>query len=154
MDPLAISMAIMAVLQATNDIISICHHYRAAVKGAPWALDLVTTEVRGLRSVVESLEHLAFPLNDAESQLPRLRLLCEPRNGTGEPGLLDMCLVELTKLTKKLTPPTWAERAGPRVMALTQALKWPLHESDTTKTLETIGRFRGLLNLALNADQT
>lgn len=159
MDPLSISVSIIAVLQAANAVISICYDYRAAVKDSSWELPRVTEEVKSLRSVLETLESLAFNATsgndpDAGSRLPTLQLLCRARTGNNEGGLLAMCLEELNNLEKRLAPPKWAGPVGSKKMALAQALRWPLKESDTKKALESLGRFRDMLTLALTADQT
>jgi hypothetical protein len=157
MDGLSVAASIIAVLQAANAVVSVCYDYRAAVKDSSWELPRVTEEVKGLRNVLETLESLASDLekpgSDAKSRLPTLQLLCKPKTGN-EGGLLAMCLEELNNLKKKLAPPKWAGSAGSKRLAVTQALRWPLKESETNKTLESIGRFRDMLTLALTADQT
>jgi hypothetical protein len=155
MDPLSITASIIAVLQATNAVISVCYDYSSAVRNSSWELPRVTEEVRSLRNVLESLEQLAKKAEGAdpaaETQLLTLKLLCE--SGVG-PGPLASCLQELERLKNKLSPPDWAGRDGSKRRAFIQALGWPLKEGDTRKTLENLGRFKTTLNLAMTADQT
>ncbi|KAI0112386.1 hypothetical protein GGR51DRAFT_546978 [Nemania sp. FL0031] len=157
MDPLSLSASIIAVLQATNAVISFCYNYRAAAKSASWELPRVIEQVKSLRNVLETLEGLTSDTKgtdpDAVSRLQTLQQLCKPKTGN-EGGLLAMCLEELHSLQKKLAPPGWAGPVGSKRMALVQALKWPLKESDTKKTLDNIGRYRDTLSLALMTDQT
>jgi hypothetical protein len=157
MDPLSISVSIITVLQATNSVISFCYNYHAAIKNSSWELPRVLELVKSLRHVLETLESRASGVKstdpDAVSRLQNLELLCRPKTGN-EGGLLAMCLEELDSLQKKLAPPGWAGPLGSKRMALTQALRWPLKESDTKKMLENIGRFRDTLALALTTDQT
>ena len=152
MDPLSITTSIIAVLQATNAVISVCYDYSTAVKDSSWELPRVTEEVKSLRNVLEALEQLAKKAESADqsakTQLPTLRLLCEP-----DVGPLVMCLAEMEALEKKLTPPSWSGRVGSKRRALVQALSWPLREGDTKKILENIGRFKVTLNLAMTVDQ-
>ncbi|KAI0379596.1 hypothetical protein F5Y04DRAFT_290200 [Hypomontagnella monticulosa] len=158
MDPLSISASIIAVLQATNSVISLCYNYRAAAVNSSWELSRVIKLATSLRNVLEDLETLASDTTEdtrqgSISQLQTLRLLCRIEAGS-ERGVLIICLEELNDLQKKLSPPGWVGPVGSKRMALVQALKWPLKESDTKKALESIGRLRDTLNLALAADQT
>jgi hypothetical protein len=150
MDPLSISAGIISVLQATNAVVSVCYNYSSAVTNSSWELPRVLEEVKSLRNVLETLEPLARAENAdpaAQSQLPMLKLLCEPE------GTLAMCLVELEALEKKLAPPKWSRQAGSKRRAFIQTLRWPLKEEDTRKTLENIERLKATLHLAMTADQ-
>jgi hypothetical protein len=150
MDPLGFTASINAVLQAADAVISICSDYSAAIKNSSWELPRVTEEVKSLRNI---LEHLAKKVESVDlaskTQLPTLKLLCEP-----DGGQLAMCLVELKALEKKLAPPSWGGQVGSKRRAFIQAcLGWPMKKGDTRKTLESIERFKATLNLAITADQ-
>jgi hypothetical protein len=152
MDPLSITASIIAVLQATSAVVSICYDYSSAVEGSSWELLKIIDEVRGLRNVLESLEGLSRQAADtgkgAESRLPSLELLCEPRT-----GLLARCLSELTDLDKKLQPPGWGGPPGSKRRALVQASGWPLKRGAVEKSLANIGRLKETLSLAITADE-
>ena len=153
MDPLSITASIVAVLQATSAVISVCYDYSAAIKGAPWELSKVTDELKGLRDVLESLAKLSKAAADADpaaqSRLPALELLCDPKaNG----GPLAACLDEINGLKAKLSPPSWSGKDGSKRQALIKALGWPLKAKDTQRSLENISRFKGTLNVALTSD--
>lgn len=151
MDPLSITASIIAVLQATNAVVSVCYDYSCAMKSSSWELPRVIEEVKDLRNVLETLEQLAKKAENADlaakGRLPTLKLLCNPE------GLLAMCLRELQELKEKLVPPDWSGQVGSKRRAFIQALSWPLKEGDTKKTLEKIGRLKATLNLALTVDQ-
>ena len=151
MDPLSITASIIAVLQATNAVVSVCYDYSCAMKSSSWELPRVIEEVKDLRNVLETLEQLAKKAENADlaakGRLPTLKLLCNPE------GLLAMCLRELQELKEKLDPPGWSGQVGSKRRAFIQALSWPLKEDDTKKTLEKIGRLKATLNLALTVDQ-
>ena len=153
MDPLSVTASIIAVLQATNTIISICCDYSAAVKGASWELPKVTKEVRSLRDVLELLAALAKRAESAdpsaEARFPGLKLLCEPGAGP-----LAMCKAELESLKTKLEPPKWTGPATSKRTALMQTLSWPLKEGETKKMLQNMERYKTTLNMALEIDQT
>jgi hypothetical protein len=149
MDPLSLTASIIAVLQATSAVVSVCYDYSAALKGSSWELLKVIDEVRHLRNVLETLERLARQErspNVAKSRLPSLRLLCEP-----ETGLLAKCLLELNDLDKKLRPPGYPP--GSKRRALIQASGWPLKKGAVEKTLANISRLKATLTLAITADE-
>jgi len=152
MDPLSITASIIAVLQATSAVVSICYDYKSAIEGSSWELLKIIDEVRSLRNVLESLEQLARQAGstraEAESRLPSLRLLCKP--GT---GLLAKCLAELTGLDRKLRPPGWSGPAGSRRRALIQASGWPMKKGAVEKALVNIGRLKETISLAISADE-
>jgi hypothetical protein len=151
MDPLSITASVIAVLQLSHKIISICHDYRSAATSSSWELQSVIEEVQSLRNVLETLADIARKAESAspteESRLPTLKLLCEPGAGP-----LSRCLLVLEALEGKLAPPSWGGPVGSKRRALIQALGWPLKEGDTKKTLESIARFKATLGLAVAAD--
>ena len=152
MDPLSVTASIIAVLQATSAVVSICYDYSSAAQGSSWELLQIIDEVRGLRNVLETLEGLSRQaesrVSGVGSRLPSLELLCDPRT-----GLLARCLTELTDLEKKLQPPGWSGPAGSRRTALIQASGWPLKKGAVERSLATIRRLQETLALAITADE-
>jgi hypothetical protein len=96
MDPLSVSAGIIAVVQATNSVISFCFDFYSAVKDRPWGLTRLIQETAQLRDVLESLRNVAelaetqamleTNATAAENRLPMLKLLCKPS------GALETCL--------------------------------------------------------------
>jgi hypothetical protein len=121
MDPLSISATIIAVLQASNSIVSVCYDFRAAMKKAPWSLTRIIEEVKDLRNILEILDQLAEAHDDVAlldvKRRPVFELLCEP-----EKGPLASCLRELTYLEEKITPPSCVEKSGSKRIAFKQAM--------------------------------
>ena len=154
MDPLSITASIVAVLQATNAVISVCYDYSAALKGAPWELSKVADELKGLRDVLESLATLANTAanadSTAQSRLPTLEQVCDSKTDSGP---LASCLSEIDRIYTKLIPPSWSGKDGSKRQALIKALGWPLKAKDTQKALENISKFKSILTLALASDQ-
>ncbi|SLM33828.1 P-loop containing nucleoside triphosphate hydrolase [Lasallia pustulata] len=152
MEGLALAASIVAILQITNSVISVCYSYSAAAKDAPWELSKVNAEMKSLRDVLQTLQPLAaqaeFASPSAGTRLPTLALLCVPG------GLLNCCLDEVRRLDERLKPPSWSDSFGPKRKAFIQAFRWPLNKAETTKTLDDISRYRSILNLAITADQT
>ena len=152
MEGLGLAASIVAVLQITNSVVSLCHDYSAAVQGASWELPQIRAEVENLRNVLQKLEPLAKQAEFADpstgTRLPTLDMLRGPR------GLLQKCLDELQSLEKRLRFPSWNNKFGPKKRAVIQALRWPLKEAETKQTLQNIGRFTETLSLAITMDQT
>jgi len=152
MDPLSITASIIAVLQVTSAVLSICNDYRSAAKSSSWEYSQVIKELASLRNVLEDLAELSrnktLTCGTSDSSLLVLTKLCDPSDGP-----LRTCLSEIEALKKKLTPPSWSGADGSKKRAFIQALAWPLKRDETTKTLETIGRFKATLSLALSSDQ-
>ena len=149
---LAVAASVVAVLQITNSVISICYDYSAAVTGTSWELPRLTSELEGLRSVLQSLEPIAkqadFSRAVHNAKKPTFIELCKPN------GPLLLCCREIESLEAVLKTPDWAAGFGPKRKALVQALRWPLKAKDTKKALKQISRFRQVLSFALTADQT
>jgi Fungal N-terminal domain of STAND proteins len=149
MDPLSITASIIAVLQATTAVLSICYDYRSAIKHHPWGLAKAIDEVRDLRNILESLELLSSKSDDgSDTRLSNLRLLCKQ-----ETGPLQGCLAELHQLEKKITSPKWSNQLGKRRKALIQAIGWQVKDGDVQQSLQHLNRFKTTLNLALTADE-
>ncbi|KAL8845679.1 MAG: hypothetical protein Q9221_009164 [Calogaya cf. arnoldii] len=143
---------IIAVLQLTQSVLSVCYDYSAALKGSSWELTKVKDELQGFRTVLQALEPLMREADlsgpTPNVRLPTLDALCTPG------GVLQSCLAELEYLEKKLKGPAWSDEFGPRRKTLLQSLRWPLQEADTRRILERLARFRSTLALALNVDDT
>ncbi|KAL3417181.1 hypothetical protein PVAG01_11181 [Phlyctema vagabunda] len=152
MDPLSITVGIIALLQATNKVITVCYDFRAAVKEAPWSLTRTLDEIKDLRNVLETLEGLVDqPECIASKHLeerPALRLLQNSKDGP-----LASCLRELERLQEKIGSPNYARQPGTKRRALAEALKWRLKDRDATLCLERIERCKSTLKLAMHADE-
>ena len=149
MDPLSISAGIIALIQATNEFVSLCYNFATAKNTARIISDLLD-QLKSLRNVLESLEQycksndLSDPATSA--QLGTITALCDSENSP--------ISKELTYLGEKLRLPSWVGRDGSRRKVLVQSLTWPLKEAETTKTLENIQRLKSDLQLALTVNQT
>ena len=147
---LAAAASVIAVLQLTNSVISVCYDYSSAANGTSWELPRLKSELESLRSILQQLEPLAkqadFVQAVPDTKLPAFSQLCAPG------GPLELCLHEVQSLEKVLKSPAWSDGFGPRRKALVQALRWPLKAKDTEKALERIRSLRSLLDFALNAD--
>ena len=149
---LALAASVIAVVQITNSVISVCYDYSAAATGASWELPRLMSELESLRSVLQRLESIAkqaeLPRAMHNSKAPTFKELCKPN------GPLQLCSDEVKSLEAALKTPDWATGFGPKRKALVQALRWPLKAKDTEKALKQISRLREILSFALTADQT
>ena len=148
---IGLAASVIAVLQITNSIISICYDYKAVAQGASWELPQIRTELDNLRTVLQTLEPLAKQAELANpatgTRVSTLALLC------GTEGVLENCLRELKRLDEKLKSPSWSDGFGPKRKAVIQVLRWPLKEADTKKALRAIGRYKDILAIAIAADE-
>lgn len=143
-----IAAGVIAVLQITKSVLSVCNDYSATVRGAG-ELSAIQKEMENLLAVLQTLETFVVNVNTSDpARLQTLALLCRPQ------GLLKACLEEIQRLEEKLKSPDWMKRFGPKGQAFAQSLRWPLKEADTKKQLAIISRFREILQLALDVDQT
>ena len=148
---LAVAASVIAVLQITNSVISVCYDYSAAATGTSWELPRLMSELESLRSVLQRLEPLAkqadFSSALTNAKIPIFIELCKPN------GPLPLCCREIESLEAVLKTPDWSAGFGPKRKALVQALRWPLKLKDTEKALKQISKLRELLSFALIADQ-
>ena len=153
MDPLSITASLVAVLQATKAVISVCCNYRSSVKGSTSEVSRVLEEIRGLRDVLRTIEGLANKAETSgstnQSRFPALQYLCDPNT-----GILNRCRTELEMLNSSLVPPGWNGPSGSKRRALVEALRWPLQRGETEKILERTERFKSTISLINTADLT
>ena len=148
---IGLAASVIAVLQITNSVISVCYDYTAAAQGASWELPRIRNELDNLRTVLQTLEPLAKQAELANpatgTRTSTLALLC------GTEGVLEKCLRELKRLDEKLKSPSWSDGYGPKRKAVIQVLRWPLQKADTEKALKAISRYKDILATAIAGDE-
>jgi hypothetical protein len=141
MDPLSAIASAIAVLQLSGTIISACYDYRSRIKSAKQDASRITTELNGLRNVIESLlSVLEDEKEDNSMESSTLRQL------TLKDGPLETCQADLESVSAKLIP-----KEGWR--AIKASITWPLKESDVAKALHSIDSTKSTIQLALSTDQ-
>jgi len=150
MDPLTITTGVIAILQATSAIISLCYDFKAALKNEPWSLTTTINGLKDLRNVLEKLEELTqnFNMPLSSSNRPIFELL-----SNSDDGPLVICERELSFLEKKIRASTYSEINGSRSKAILQALRWQFKDKDAKECMDRIERCKTTLSLALSADQ-
>jgi len=138
MDPLSITGTLIAVVQITTSVISICYDYRSGVASASRDVVQITESLNSLKEVLESLLRLIETTKAGE--LSTVELLA--RDG----GTLQSCQAELERLRGKLEPEKgWRK--------LRNSLVWPLKEGEMRRALEALERWKSTMQLALSVDQ-
>jgi hypothetical protein len=127
MDPFSITGTLIAVVQITSTVISICYDYRSSLKSASREIIQITDGLNSLKDVLESLlrvvERTQSSDNNDASRLATFELLIK------KGGPLMTCQEELERLKGKLEPETgWRK--------VRKALVWPLKEGEMTKAME------------------
>jgi len=138
MDPLSATGTLIAVLQISSALISICYEYRQGTKNSSRDIVQISDELNSLKDVLESLLKLVESNHDV--RLSSFELLVR------ENGPLLACKKELERLRRELEP----ENGWRKVK---RQLVWPLREVEVKKALGDLERLKGTMQLALAADQ-
>ncbi len=146
MDPLSLTGTLIAVLQITTAVISICYDYRQGVSSASKQIAQITDELNSLKDVLESLLGLIEKARSADgddpSRLETVKLLAR------EGGPLENCMRELEALKMKLE----VKEKG-KWGKVGRVLVWPLKEKEVVKVLAGLERWKGVVGLGLSVDQ-
>ena len=141
--------SIIAIVQISKTIVSLCQFYIGAVKDASTDLRVIYIEVSTLKGIAKSLQYLTQP-NIANSDL--LEDLAKVT------GPIEGCKRALKDL-EALFPPVPVVENGRRskrrkldFTALAAALAWPLNASKAKKLLQEIIHHKTTINLALTAE--
>lgn len=128
---------LLAVLQVSAKLVTVCHEYILGVKNAPRDVLRIIDEITSVRNTIEQLiQHV----NQTGSPLsPGFTNLNQPN------GPFEKCLAELTDLEKVIDD---GKRKGP----LTSKLVWPLKQKETEAKLAALATIKSSLQLALTAD--
>jgi hypothetical protein len=149
MDHLSITASIIALVQISTSIISVCRGYITNVKDSPNDLWTMLVEVGSLKIVLETLQLLAETEggDGGENILEKLE---------GPGGPLVGCQNAMEDL-EILVPPPMIQAAGGkqnRVALCLKALAWTLdpQRDNARGLLENIGRFKATMSLALTTE--
>ena len=139
-EPIGLVGTLIAIVQISSKVVSICYEYRRSVKSAPREISQILEEVTSLRNIVERLANIA-ETDEGASSLPSLRAT------TDDNGPLAICLSEIESLKIQLKPEKGWKAKG-------KALLWPLKQVEVNEHLQVIGRVKGTLQLAMSADNS
>jgi hypothetical protein len=136
MDPFSDFASISAAIDKAGAVIDLCYRYRDGIKDAPKAIAHLMTEVRAIRTALETLVTI---LKEGQSSgTAHLSTLIEIMKGN---GLLGQCYDELQGLKVALE-------------AIPRDIEWPLTEKDVDKTVLRLQRLSALFQLAFSGYHT
>ncbi|KAI1084890.1 ankyrin repeat-containing domain protein [Whalleya microplaca] len=137
-DPLSMAASLIAIVQISGGIISLCYDYRRSVQGAKKDVATLQRELQSLRDVIEQLLKLLDA--DNEFYLPLLRKINASNDSFKEYE------EDFRRLEDRLRSPISKWRQ------LGHQLLWPLRERELSKDLESIHRMKGIIEFSLVAD--
>jgi urease gamma subunit len=97
-NPLSITASIIAVIQVTSKVVSLCYDYRSGLKNSSKEVKQLTDEIISLRDVLESILKLVDEDGVEHTHLSTLKLL------TKSDRILPSCKEEMALLEKELQP--------------------------------------------------
>ncbi|KAL4884609.1 hypothetical protein BJY04DRAFT_215071 [Aspergillus karnatakaensis] len=135
-EPIGLIGTLVAIVQLSGKVVSICCAYRMGVRDAPQEISRILDEVTSVGSVAQQLVKIAE--TDKGSDFPSLNEMQKTD------GPLRKCLVELQDLKAWL-------KIGKSAKARSNLL-WPLSRGDAERKLQAIASIKNTLQLALAAD--
>lgn len=139
MDALSGVVSVIAVVQATEQILSLLIKYYSEVKDAEPEINRLRNEIIGSQQVLRQVQELATDPHLA-TKLPSLKNLIDQQSSSE-------VTKQLGELVKILTP----GKRG-KFKDFLGRLRWPLKKEDVDKTLQSLERYKTTLNVALATD--
>jgi hypothetical protein len=139
MDGLSGAASVIAVIDISAKIASLCYQYSIAVQGAKSDIERIEKKVGDNKRVLERIKELLDGPHKA--QLPSTHGLFKS---------LEQCLRELAELKERLEPGK-TRKAMSRFGV--QALKWPFSNKQVEKILLNMEGYGQTFTLALQVDQ-
>ena len=147
MEALGVAASIIAIVQISKTVISLCQFYIDSVDGASQELRIILIEVSTVKAIAKSLQYLIqpdFATSDLMNQLAQVT------------GPIEGCRKALKEL-ENLFPPTTVSSSGKkstwrRLDAAAATLAWPLRAGRAKKLLQEIMQHKATINLALTTE--
>ena len=140
MDGLSAAASIIAVIQISAKVSSLCVQYSVAVKSAIEDIERLQQKVKGIEGVLGRLKWLLDQPD--HSRVPVKRQLADSLQG---------CLGQLHKLERQLAP-------GKRQKAMSRlgvrALTWPFKSKEVGEIILRLESYQQTFVLSLQVDQT
>ena len=145
MDGLSAAGGVIAVIQISAQVYSLCQKYYLGVKDARQEIQRLSAELLTLQDVLHNVADLANSPNAAN--LSAIASLSKPDGPT------DQCAAMLRDLQTKLESTSGSTNNPMRKYGL-RALTWPLKIKELENALAAIQRNKSVFTLALAIDQT
>ena len=140
MDGLSVAANVIAVVDISAKIASLCFQYSVAVKNAKEDIGRLQRKVNDIKDVLGEVQHLLDGRD--KTRLSATNKLLDS---------LKECFLQLEELKTQLEPGNTRKamsRFGVR------ALKWPFTSKEVEKIVVSLERYEQTFSLALQADQT
>lgn len=131
--------SVIAVVQISQEIPSLCWKYYSAVTHAEKDIKCLCDEITAFHDILKKVKE--FVEDPKATKLRGSELLV---------GQLKQCSCELDDLKNRLDP-RQARKAMSRLGL--RALKWPFTREGVEKEIPMLNRYKATFNLALTADQ-
>jgi hypothetical protein len=146
-ETLGVVGSIIAIVQISQAIISLCQFYIDAVEGTSADLRAILIEVSTLEGIAKSLQYLTQPNVTNSALLNQLAAVTGPIEGCKK------ALKELETLFPPAAVSLNGQRSKPRKLdAAVATLAWPLKRGKAKKLLQEIIQHKTTINLALTAE--
>ncbi|KAF1965830.1 hypothetical protein BU23DRAFT_626770 [Bimuria novae-zelandiae CBS 107.79] len=143
-DGLSGAASVIAVIDISAKVASLCFQYSVAVKHAKGDIERLQQKVNNINNVLEKLQQLLHKQD--RSQLSTIRTLLDP---------LQRCSRELEELEATLKAKLELSRGRKAMQRFgIRALKWPLTSKEVEKTVRNLQEYENTFSLALQVDQT
>ena len=144
MDGVSGAASVIAVVDLSAKVVSLCSQYYTTVKNAKADIEQLQEEINRLDITLKDTQRLLDSPNG-------VRLQTSERLADGLPG----CCIQLKDLETKLAKKLEHKTAGIlRELLGGHALKWPFQSKDVEKIIRNLNKFRDALSTALTLDQT
>jgi hypothetical protein len=142
MDVLSAAASVIAVIQISESVASLCSRYFTAVKNAKPDIERLQGELGRLKTVLEGAQQILEDRNGA--RLRTSQRLCDGLSG---------CSLQLNELEKKLKEKLNLRKTG-KVMSRFgfRALRWPFEKEEVDGIIQTLKGYRDTLSAALSID--
>jgi hypothetical protein len=140
MEMVAEAASVIAVIELSAKVASLCFQYSTAVKNAKSDIEHLQRVANSLKTTLEDARQLLESPNRA--RLPTSQKLHDWLAG---------CSSQLTELERKLYP---SKRRKVMSKVGFRALKWPFTSQDVHNIIKKLEKYQQTFSLCLNIDQT
>ena len=141
MEGISGAASIIAVVDLSARVASLCFQYLVAVKDAKEDIKRLQGEVNSIKDVLGGVKQLLGGLDN------NMRLLVTQKLSNS----LEDCFLQLEAVQRRLEPGE-ARKVMSRFRV--RALKWPFRSKEIEKIIHGLGRHKQAFSLALQVDQT
>ena len=146
-ETLGVVGSVIAIVQISKTIISLCEFYIDEVDGASSDLQAILIELSALKGIAKSLQYLTQPNVANSALLNQLAAVTGPIEGCKK------ALKELEALFPSAAASMNNQRTKRRKLdAAVAVLAWPLKKGKAKKLLQIIIQHKTTINLALTAE--